>query len=96
MVNERLQQALTNVQKAAQADKVGAGQAHVDLLDAVRKLNLAAESPAETLMRMRFEVCKSSDCKISSQWAKYDPLSDHYEESLYKALLSALHWRLVC
>lgn len=51
-----LSKAIADVQKAAQADKTGSGQSHVDLLEAVRRLNLAAETPAETLMRMRFEV----------------------------------------
>jgi len=48
--------AIDNVRKAARADTNGSGQAHVDLLEAIRKLNLAAETPAESLMRMRFEV----------------------------------------
>lgn len=52
-----LQDALRKVQDAAQADSTGSGQAHVDFLEAIRKLNLASETPAETLMRMRFEVC---------------------------------------
>ena len=56
MANSNIQRALDNVQRAAQADTTGSGQAHVDLLEAVRLLNLAAETPAETLMRMRFEV----------------------------------------
>ncbi len=47
---------IDNVRKAAQADTTGSGQAHVDMLEAIRKLNLAVETPAETLMRMRFEV----------------------------------------
>ena len=57
MANNAIQQAIQNVQKAAQADITRCGQTHVDLLDAIRALNLAAETPAETLMRMRFEVC---------------------------------------
>ena len=51
-----LSKALQDVQKAAASDTTRTGQAHVELLDAVRRLNLAAETPAETLMRMRFEV----------------------------------------
>ncbi|CAO1602531.1 hypothetical protein XANCAGTX0491_006141 [Xanthoria calcicola] len=48
-----VQDALRKVQDAAQADSTGSGQAHVDFLEAIRKLNLASETPAETLMRMR-------------------------------------------
>lgn len=47
---------IDNVRKAAWADTTRNGQPHVDLLEAIRKLNLAVETPAETLMRMRFEV----------------------------------------
>ena len=56
MPSEKVLTAIENVQRAAKADANGTGQPHVDLLDAVRELNLAAETPAETLMRMRFEV----------------------------------------
>ena len=55
-----LSKAIADVQKAAQADTTGTGQRHVDLLEAVRRLSVAAETPAETLMRMRFEVIWSS------------------------------------
>ncbi len=51
---------LEDVQRKSKADTTGNGEAHVQLLDAIRKLNLAAETPAETLMRMRFEVCLAS------------------------------------
>lgn len=56
MPSEKVLTAIENVQRAAKADANGTGQPHADLLDAVRELNLAAETPAETLMRMRFEV----------------------------------------
>ena len=51
-----LAKAIQDVQNAAAADSTGTGQRHVDLLEAIRRLNLVAEAPAETLMRMRFEV----------------------------------------
>ena len=51
-----LSKEIADVQAAAQADQTGNGQLHVDLLDAIRRLSLAAETPGETLMRMRFEV----------------------------------------
>ena len=51
-----LSRAIAEVQQAAQADTTGTGQRHVDLLESIRRLNLAAETPAETLMRMRFQV----------------------------------------
>ena len=57
MTQESVQEAIANIQKAALKDKTGTGQAHADLLDGIRRLQLAAESPQETLMRIRFEVC---------------------------------------
>ena len=51
-----LSKEIAEVQKLAKADNTGNGQPHVDLLESIRKLTLAAETPAETLMRMRFEV----------------------------------------
>lgn len=51
-----LSKAISDVQNAAQADTTGHGQNHVDLLASIRRLTLAAETPAETLSRMRFEV----------------------------------------
>lgn len=62
MANNTLHKAIENIQKTAQADTSRSGQAHVDLLDAVRTLNLAAETPAETLMIMRFEVTTAIPC----------------------------------
>lgn len=49
-------QALDDVNKAAQDDTHGTGQAHFKLLESIRKLTLAAEKPSETMMRFRFEV----------------------------------------
>ena len=49
-------QTLQNVIKAAQDDTTGTGQAHLTLRESIRKLTLAVEKPAETLMRHRFEV----------------------------------------
>ena len=51
-----LAKAIQEIENAAAADSTGAGQCHVNLLEAIRRLNLVAEAPAETLMRMRFEV----------------------------------------
>ena len=53
---EDLKRAIANVQKAAEADTTRTGQAHADLLAAVRELTRAVETPEEKLMRMRFEV----------------------------------------
>ena len=50
-------QALNDVNKAARDDVNGTGQAHLNLREAIQKLTLAVEKPAETLMRTRFEVC---------------------------------------
>ena len=55
-MNQHVSQAIEDVQRAARADASGTEQAHVDFLESIRKLNIAAETPAETLMRMRFEV----------------------------------------
>ncbi|KAG8532525.1 uncharacterized protein KY384_002402 [Bacidia gigantensis] len=54
--DDGVQEAIANVQRAAQADKTKTGQTHADFLEAVRQLNLVAEAPQETLMRIRFEV----------------------------------------
>lgn len=52
----QVSQALENVNKAAQDDTNGTGQAHFAFLESIRNLTLAVENPAETLMRNRFEV----------------------------------------
>lgn len=69
-----LSKAIENVQKAAQADTDGSGQAHVDLLEAIHQLNLTAETPSETLMRMRFQVWPvvhtRFSCHLASLFAK--------------------------
>ena len=57
MATERLQLAISKVQEVAQQDTTRTGQNHVDLLNAVQELRMAAETPSETLMRLRFEVC---------------------------------------
>ena len=54
--HDDVQNAIANVQKTAQADTTKSGQAHADFLEAIRQLNLVAETPRETLMRVRFEV----------------------------------------
>ena len=54
--HDQVQQAIANVQEAAHADTTKSGQAHADFLEAIRQLNLVAETPRETLMRVRFEV----------------------------------------
>lgn len=51
-----LSKEIAAVQAAAQADTTRKDQPHVELLDAIRRLTIAAEKPAETLMRMRLEV----------------------------------------
>ena len=61
MMQEGVQEAIANIQKAASADSTGAGQAHSKLLEAIQRLQLAVESPQETLMRIRFEVCGTPD-----------------------------------
>ena len=58
MGKEELQRAITSVQQAAEADTTGSGPNHVQLLDAIRELGQAAETPEEKLMRLRFEVSK--------------------------------------
>ncbi|KAL8890984.1 MAG: hypothetical protein Q9215_001906 [Flavoplaca cf. flavocitrina] len=58
--SKAVQDALRTVQDAIQAETTASGQAHLDLLELIRKLNLAAETPAESLMRVRFE-CMTYD-----------------------------------
>ena len=60
--HDRVQEAISRVQQAARAEKSGAAQDHVNLVEAVRQLNLAVETPQETLMRMRFQVRRSHQC----------------------------------
>ena len=67
VMTERVLKAIQEVQKAAEADDARIGQAHVDLLDAVRKLSEAAETPAERLMRMRFQVRSRRSWAIALQ-----------------------------
>lgn len=49
---------MEDVKRKSEADTTKNGEAHVQLLESIRQLTLAAETPAETLMRMRFEVCR--------------------------------------
>ncbi len=58
-MSSRLAQAINSVTKAAEADITGKGQKHIELLESIHKLNLAAEAPADTLKRMRFEVSRN-------------------------------------
>jgi hypothetical protein len=51
-----LSKLLRDVAQKVAADTAGNGEAHFQLLNAIKQLNLAAETPAETLMRMRHEV----------------------------------------
>ena len=51
-----ISQALSEVNKAAQADTHGVGQAHFNFLESIRNLTLVVEKPGETLMRNHFEV----------------------------------------
>ena len=62
-------QALERVNKAAQADMTGTGQAHTAFLQSIRKLTLAVEKPAETLMRTRFEVRVSKTTPSSPEYS---------------------------
>ena len=52
MVMEELQK----VQKLAEADAAGDPSAHPKLLEAIRGLQLAAETPVETTSRLNFQV----------------------------------------
>ncbi|KAL8727832.1 MAG: hypothetical protein Q9181_005564 [Wetmoreana brouardii] len=70
-----LSKAIADVQKAADADKSGNGQNHVALLEAVRRLSLAAETPAETLMRMRFEPLQSAAIRLALEGGFLDAIA---------------------
>lgn len=52
---------LIRVQKAAEAQARGDPAAHGQLLQEIHNLQLEAETPAETTMRMRFQVRESLD-----------------------------------
>ncbi|KAI4194076.1 MAG: hypothetical protein LQ350_007985 [Teloschistes chrysophthalmus] len=83
-----LSKAISDVQKAAQADKNGTGQNHVELLEAIRKLSLAAETPAETLMRMRFEATGYDELLIARimRLVTWTGICDEAAERQYRAI----------
>ncbi|KAI4097712.1 MAG: hypothetical protein LQ339_006691 [Xanthoria mediterranea] len=83
-----VQDALRKVQDAAQADSTGSGQAHVDFLEAIRKLNLASETPAETLMRMRFEPLQSAAIRIALEAGIFAALDEAQGRSMTATLLA--------
>ncbi|KAL8689022.1 MAG: hypothetical protein Q9218_005211 [Villophora microphyllina] len=103
-----LSKAIADVQKAAETDKTGSGQSHVELLEAVRRLSLAAETPAETLMRMRFESAAirlaleggfldtivAADGKVitASEIAK----ATGYDELLIARIMRLVTWTGIC
>ncbi|KAG8528780.1 uncharacterized protein KY384_006468 [Bacidia gigantensis] len=105
MVKDEVKKALESVQKAVQGDLNGTGQAHVDLLETIRKLSLAVETPAETLMRMRFEPLQSAAIRLALETGVLDAISslggkkvtadELADLTKYHALLIARIMRLV-
>lgn len=69
-------QALEHVNKAAQADTSGTGQAHSDLIESIRKLTLAVEKPNETLTRCRLEVGTLNYSPLNYSPLNHSPLSE--------------------
>ena len=68
-----LSRLIEDVKEKAGADTTANGEAHVQLLESIRKLNLAAETPAETLMRRRFEVnLRSIQSALGSCYCSHD------------------------
>ena len=63
-------QALELLNKAAENDTSGTGQAHLDLLESIRVFTLVVEKPNETLTRHRLEVGTSNQSS-SSRSIKY-------------------------
>lgn len=49
-------EALARVQKLAAAEEAGDKDAHAGLLEAIRELQLAAETPLETTSRFNFQA----------------------------------------
>jgi hypothetical protein len=58
-INDHIQQ----VQNLANADAAGDVAAHGKLMEAIHKLQLAAETPFDTTLRQRFQVC-GKGCSI--------------------------------
>ena len=54
-----LQKEIQEIQNAVKSDVSQNGEAHVQLLEAIHKLNLAVEKPMETLMRLNYQVLYS-------------------------------------
>ncbi|KAK4692131.1 hypothetical protein P7C71_g5011, partial [Lecanoromycetidae sp. Uapishka_2] len=105
-MSERVAKAIQEVQKAAEADHARTGQAHVDLLDAVRKLTEAAETPAERLMRMRFQPIQNAAIRMAVESGVLETIGaakgkcvtsqELEKETGYDALLVTRFMRLVC
>ena len=49
---------IQDVRDAAEAEERGDPESHAQLLRKIQKLNLKAEYPVDTAMRMRFQVIK--------------------------------------
>lgn len=56
MTGQDVEDAIKAVQIAALADSSGTGPEHATMLDAIQRLNRSAETPEDTLMRLRFKV----------------------------------------
>ncbi|KAK6392572.1 hypothetical protein LTR65_003703 [Meristemomyces frigidus] len=56
---------LVRLQQAAEADARGDPVAHVQLLQEIHRLQLAAETPAERTMRMRFQILQNLCVRIA-------------------------------
>ncbi|KAL8999601.1 MAG: hypothetical protein Q9169_001561 [Polycauliona sp. 2 TL-2023] len=86
--SKTVQDALRIVQDAAEADTNASGQAHAHLLESIRKLSLAAETPAETLMRMRFEPLQSAAIRMALEAGIFAALEEACGQSMPVALLA--------
>ena len=82
-----LSKLIEDVKEKAGADTTKNGEAHVQLLESIRKLNLAAETPAETLMRMRFEV--KTPCRAAVHCAPWLMLLQPLQSAAIRVALEA-------
>ncbi|KAL9610133.1 MAG: hypothetical protein Q9167_005153 [Letrouitia subvulpina] len=83
-----LSKEIAAVQAAAQADTTRVDQPHVDLLDAIRRLTIAAEKPAETLMRMRFEPLQHAVIRMAMEGGFLRVIGEYQGKAVSAATIS--------
>ncbi|KAL9045006.1 MAG: hypothetical protein Q9214_001897 [Letrouitia sp. 1 TL-2023] len=83
-----LSKEIAAVQAAAQADATRKDQPHVDLLDAIHRLTLAAEKPAETLMRMRLKPLQNAAIRMVVEGGFLNVIGEHQGKAVSASTIS--------